>query len=55
MTRGKTCSSHVLLPFARAAWSRSPTETVYGLGANALDPLAVSKIFNAKGRPQVTR
>lgn len=29
-----------------------PTETVYGLGANALDPLAVSKIFNAKGRPQ---
>ncbi|MDS1030351.1 L-threonylcarbamoyladenylate synthase [Bacillota bacterium LX-D] len=28
-----------------------PTETVYGLGANALDPQAVSKIFRAKGRP----
>ena len=29
-----------------------PTETVYGLGANALDPSAVKKIFEAKGRPQ---
>ncbi len=28
-----------------------PTETVYGLGANALDPNAVKKIFLAKGRP----
>lgn len=28
-----------------------PTETVYGLGANALDADAVSKIFEAKGRP----
>jgi len=28
-----------------------PTETVYGLGANALDPEAVPKIFAAKGRP----
>jgi len=28
-----------------------PTETVYGLGANALDPQAVEKIFLAKGRP----
>lgn len=28
-----------------------PTETVYGLGANGLDPEAVSKIFIAKGRP----
>lgn len=28
-----------------------PTETVYGLGANARDPLAVAKIFAAKGRP----
>ncbi len=28
-----------------------PTETVYGLGANALDPAAVDKIFTAKGRP----
>ena len=29
-----------------------PTETVYGLGANGLDPAAVRRIFEAKGRPQ---
>ena len=29
-----------------------PTETVYGLGANGLDPDAVKHIFLAKGRPQ---
>ncbi|MGM0602165.1 MAG: L-threonylcarbamoyladenylate synthase [Bacillota bacterium] len=29
-----------------------PTETVYGLGADALNPKAVKKIFAAKGRPQ---
>lgn len=29
-----------------------PTETVYGLGANALNNDAVKKIFKAKGRPQ---
>ncbi len=28
-----------------------PTETVYGLGGNALDPLAADKIYQAKGRP----
>ncbi|MCG0239557.1 MAG: threonylcarbamoyl-AMP synthase [Firmicutes bacterium] len=28
-----------------------PTETVYGLGASALDPEAVRRIFAAKGRP----
>ena len=28
-----------------------PTETVYGLGANALDGEAVKRIFEAKGRP----
>ncbi len=28
-----------------------PTETVYGLGANALDPTAVASIFAAKKRP----
>jgi L-threonylcarbamoyladenylate synthase len=28
-----------------------PTETVYGLGANALDPAAIEKIYAAKGRP----
>ena len=29
-----------------------PTETVYGLAANALDEAAVRRIFAAKGRPQ---
>ena len=27
-----------------------PTETVYGLAANALDPQAVERIFQIKGR-----
>lgn len=28
-----------------------PTETVYGLGANALDPDAIGRVFELKGRP----
>ena len=32
-----------------------PTETVYGLGASALDEKAVEKIFRAKGRRAETR
>src|SRR5262249_45826246 len=31
-----------------------PTETVYGLGANALDQSAVAKIFAIKGRPSTS-
>src|SRR5256885_7849479 len=31
-----------------------PTETVYGLGANALDAAAVERIFAAKGRPHTS-
>ena len=31
-----------------------PTETVYGLGANALDAAAVERIFEAKGRPHTS-
>src|SRR5437762_10984475 len=31
-----------------------PTETVYGLGANALDAEAVRRIFDAKGRPSTS-
>lgn len=40
-----------------AAWIRKgnlvvfPTETVYGLGASALNPVACTRIFSAKGRP----
>jgi L-threonylcarbamoyladenylate synthase len=28
-----------------------PTETVYGLAANALDPAAIARVYSAKGRP----
>jgi L-threonylcarbamoyladenylate synthase len=31
-----------------------PTETVYGLGANALDEAAVARIFEVKGRPSTS-
>ena len=31
-----------------------PTETVYGLGANALDPVAVARIFAVKQRPRTS-
>jgi len=31
-----------------------PTETVYGLGANALDAVAVERIFAAKSRPRTS-
>jgi len=41
-------AAHVLRSGGLVAF---PTETVYGLGANALDPEAVTKIFRAKGRP----
>ena len=36
---------------ARGGLVAIPTETVYGLAANALDADAVAKIFKAKGRP----
>ncbi|HUO57331.1 MAG TPA: Sua5/YciO/YrdC/YwlC family protein, partial [bacterium] len=29
-----------------------PTETVYGLGADALNPYAVARVFEVKNRPQ---
>ena len=36
---------------ARGGLVAFATETVYGLGANALDVRAVARIFEAKGRP----
>ena len=55
--------AHLDIPESRQAIARAaqilrdgglvalPTETVYGLGANALDPAAVARIFTAKQRP----
>ncbi|MEI9813006.1 MAG: L-threonylcarbamoyladenylate synthase [Acidobacteriota bacterium] len=31
-----------------------PTETVYGLGANALDAAAVRRVYELKGRPSTS-
>jgi L-threonylcarbamoyladenylate synthase len=55
-TRLLSAQSPVDLDEAAAVLKRGglvafPTETVYGLGALALDPLAVRGIFSAKGRP----
>src|SRR5690242_14564238 len=41
-------AAHVLREGGLVAF---PTETVYGLGANALDAKAVTRAFAAKGRP----
>ena len=43
----KDCAEHILGGEVVAF----PTETVYGLGANAFDAAAVGRIFKAKGRP----
>ena len=43
----KNCAEHLVSGEVVAF----PTETVYGLGANAFDAKAVEKIFAAKGRP----
>jgi L-threonylcarbamoyladenylate synthase len=56
-TRKRTCLSEASEIARAAALIRDgqlvafPTETVYGLGANALDPAAIEKVYAAKGRP----
>jgi L-threonylcarbamoyladenylate synthase len=56
-TEKRTCLSEVSEVRRAATLIRAgelvafPTETVYGLGANALDPAAVDKIYAAKERP----
>lgn len=53
----KLCMANARSIAQGAKWIRAgevvafPTETVYGLGADALNPIAVHKIFDAKGRP----
>jgi L-threonylcarbamoyladenylate synthase len=47
----KTCLSNAAELIRAGELVAFPTETVYGLGANALDPAAIEKIYRAKGRP----
>ena len=55
MTNIKTANAETIQEAAKLIKSGRlvafPTETVYGLGANALDGAAVAQIFEAKGRP----
>src|SRR4051812_40797131 len=51
MPRGST-PSQAAAALKAAGLVILPTETVYGLGANASDPHAVAKLFEAKGRPK---
>jgi L-threonylcarbamoyladenylate synthase len=51
LERDRSAIAHAGAVLRAAGLVALPTETVYGLGANALDPLAVERIFQAKGRP----
>jgi L-threonylcarbamoyladenylate synthase len=58
MTRGQfvsNCTADAMALAAHALKSGAlvafPTETVYGLGADATNPQAVARIYSAKGRP----
>jgi L-threonylcarbamoyladenylate synthase len=48
---GPQLLAHAASVLRRGGLVAFPTETVYGLGANALDAEAVGRIFAAKGRP----
>ena len=48
---GPQLLAHAASILRRGGLVAFPTETVYGLGANALDEAAVMRIFEAKGRP----
>ncbi|HEU4631044.1 MAG TPA: L-threonylcarbamoyladenylate synthase [Gemmatimonadaceae bacterium] len=50
-TPGPQLLAHAASIIRRGGLVAFPTETVYGLGANALDADAVARIFAAKGRP----
>ena len=45
---------HAVDVIRRGGLAAFPTETVYGLGANALDPAAVRRIYALKGRPSTS-
>ena len=43
------------MPSAPGRLVAVPTETVYGLAGNGLDPAAVAQIYEIKGRPASSR
>lgn len=43
--------NHAVAALRRGGVVAFPTETVYGLGANAFDPAAIARVFALKGRP----
>ena len=51
LTAGKEALEKAVQLIKKGELVAFPTETVYGLGANALDEKAVRKIFEVKGRP----
>ncbi|MGI6096728.1 MAG: L-threonylcarbamoyladenylate synthase [Dethiobacteria bacterium] len=51
ITRRKQAIDYAVSIIRRGGLVAFPTETVYGLGADALNPQAVLKIYKAKGRP----
>lgn len=51
MSSGPEEISHALARLSRGGIVAFPTETVYGLGADALDDAAVRRVFELKGRP----
>ena len=55
MTLLSLCTTDTIIGAAKAlldgALVAFPTETVYGLGANATDPQSIARIYTTKGRP----
>jgi L-threonylcarbamoyladenylate synthase len=49
----ETAVAHAVDSLRRGNLVAFPTETVYGLGADALNPDAVARVFLAKGRPAI--
>ena len=56
MTILSSCTTDTIIGAAQALMESAlvafPTETVYGLGADATNPVAVSRIYSTKGRPE---
>ncbi|MDP3300326.1 MAG: L-threonylcarbamoyladenylate synthase, partial [Phenylobacterium sp.] len=52
MTHADEAASRAARALASGALAILPTETVYGLAADAADPRAVAALFEAKGRPR---